>query len=178
MRVPAGTRPRPIAFILVSALLVASGVVFARSAEFQGEAGDGARGAAPHAAAVQTEQRARQVEAETARLHAQVERSARRFLKPFFRYEVGDIDAGVRRELRATATPQFAAALLAVPPRPPAGAGFPPRARPQELEVTFASAGAFSAFVDGTARRGGVVKEFSFEFEYLRGHWRASGVTE
>ena len=39
--------------------------------------------------------------------------------RAFFRYEVGELGPGVRRELRATATPGFAAELLGDPPRAP-----------------------------------------------------------
>lgn len=164
-------KPHPVAFALVSALLVLSAVVSSRSGpgpETAGEPDLGATGVPAHVA--------QRVVSETARLHTQVELAARRFLVPFFRYEVGDIDVRVRRELHATATPEFAAALLAIPPRARAG-GFPPRARLQSLEVNFSPAGAFHAFVDGAALRGRAPEDFSFEFEYSPDGWRASGVT-
>lgn len=167
-------RPRPAVFVLVSIVLVASGIAFSRSELDRPNESEGqreSRGAAPT-------QLDRRVAAETAQLHTQVELATRRFLPPFFRYEVGDIDAQVRRALRATATPAFAAALLATPPRPPPGRGFPPKARLQSLAVNFARGAAFHAFADGSALRGAVPERFSFEFEYGQGGWRASGVTE
>jgi hypothetical protein len=166
-------RPRPVLFILVSILLVASGVVFSRfgsSPEAEsGRAGDASRAEVTEAG---------RVALETARLRAQVEQAARHFMPPYFRYEVGDIDARVRRELRATATPEFAAALLAVPPRAPAGGEFPLPARAQGFEINFSQSTAFHAFVDVAARRGAVAERLSFEFEYGDRGWRASGVTE
>jgi hypothetical protein len=167
-------RPRPALFIAVSLLLVASGIAFSRS-EFgrqdaQGE-GTGSGGVGPV-------QAARRVATETAQLHAQLELAARRFLPFFFRYEVGDIDAEVRRGLHATATPEFAAALLEAPPRPPSGRDFPPTARLRSLSVDLAETAAFRAFVNGSALRGGIPETFSFEFQYGQGRWRASGVTE
>jgi hypothetical protein len=161
-------KPRPVAFVLVSILLVASGVVFSRL------------GSSPEAvvatAPVEISSTGR-VALETARLRSRVDQAARRFVPAFLRYEVGDIDAGVRRTLRATATAEFAASLLAVPPRPPAG-GFPPRARLQRLAVKFWPNAAFHAYVEGTALRGGAPEAFSLEFEYGEAGWRASGVTE
>lgn len=165
-------KPKPVVFVLVSILLVASGVVFSRlGSSPEAEAGGAGDGAPVEVA------EAGRVALETARLRAQVEQSARRFVPAFLRYEVGDIDAGVRRTLRATATAEFAADLLAVPPRPPAG-GFPPRARLQRLAVRISPNSAFHAFVEGTALRGGAPEAFSLEFEYGEGGWRASGVTE
>ena len=166
-------RPHPVAFVAVSVLLVLSGIVLSRSGGPTEEAG----GEAPLVAGP-SPQVARRVAGETGRLHAQVELAARRFLIPYSRFEVGDIDARVRRELRATATPEFAAALLAVPPRPSAGSDFPPPARAQSFEINLSQSTAFHAFVDISARRGVVPEHLSFEFEYEDGGWRASGVTE
>lgn len=165
-------KPKPVVFVLVSILLVASGIVFSRlgpSSEAETEsAGGPARVEAAEAG---------RVALETARLRARVDHAARRFVPAFLRYEVGEIDAGVRRTLRATATAEFAADLLAVPPRPPAG-GFPPRAHLQRLAVRLSPNAAFHAFVEGTALRGDVPEAFSLEFEYEEGLWLASGVTE
>lgn len=167
-------RPHPVVFVLVSIVLVASGVALSRSEFSQRADSEGQR----ESLGVRPAHLARRVAVETTRLHAQVELAARRFLTPFLRYEVGDVDARVRRELHATATPEFAAALLAIPPRPPTRGGFPPRARLQSLAVNFAEDAAFRAFVDGSALRGVTPERFSFEFEYGQGGWRASGVTE
>lgn len=169
---PRESKPRPVVFFAVSLLLVASGVAFSRS-EFSPRADGEGQPVEPTPS-----QLARRVATETARLHAQVELAAKRFLPAFFRYEVGDIDARVRRELHATATPEFAAALLAIPPRPPRRGGFPLPARLQSLTVNFAEGAAFNAFVDGVALRGATPQRLSFEFEYSQGRWRASGVTE
>lgn len=165
-------RSHPAAFVAVSVLLVLSGIFFSRS-ELGGEAGR-----EPPFDAGPTAQVAQRVAGETARLHAQVELAARRFLAPYFRYEVGDIDARVRRELRATATPEFATALLAVPPRAPAGGEFPPLAQAQSFAINLSQSTAFHAFVDIAARRAAAPEHLSFEFEYDDGGWRASGVTE
>lgn len=164
-------RPRPIVFIAVSALLVLSGIVFSRS-ESGGEVEEGSGRLAESPTLV-----AQRVEAETARLNAEVERSAERFLTAFLRYEVGDIDSDVRRELRATSTAELGAALLATPPHLPPGGGYPARARLQGLEVAFAD-GAFSAFVDATAVRGEGPERLSFEFEFVEGEWLAGGFTQ
>jgi hypothetical protein len=165
-------RPKPVLFALVAILLVASAVVFSRS----GPSPEAESESAGDAARIEVAEAGR-VALETARLRAQVEQAARRFVPAFLRYEVGDIDAGVRRTLRATATAEFAADLLAVPPRPPA-AGFPPRARLRRLAVKLSPSAAFHAFVEGSALRGGARETFSFEFEYGESGWRASGVTE
>src|SRR6476646_5135579 len=104
-------KPKPVVFVLVSILLVASGIVFSRlgsSPEAETESAGGP-------ARVEVAEAGR-VALETTRLRAHVDRAARRFVPAFLRYEVGDIDAGVRRILRATATAEFAADLLAVPP--------------------------------------------------------------
>jgi hypothetical protein len=165
-------KPKPVVFVLVSILLVASGIVFSHLGSSPQAETEGVVGTAP----VEVAETGR-VTLETARLRSRVDQAARRFVPAFLRYEVGDIDAGVRRALRATATAEFAASLLAVPPRPPAG-GFPPRARLQRLVVKFSPSAAFNAFVEGTAVRGGAAENFSFEFEYGEGAWLASGVTE
>jgi hypothetical protein len=167
-----GAKPRPVVFVLVSILLIASGVVFSHlgsrvEAEPEG-AGAGAR--------IEVADTGR-AELEIARLRSRIEQAASRFVPAFLRYQVGDIDAGVRRVLRATATADFTADLLAVPPRPPRG-GFPPPARLRGLAVRFSPDDAFHAFVEGTALRGGAPEVFSVEFEYAEGGWRASGVTE
>ena len=175
-------KPKPLVFVLVSILLVASGVVFSHlgsSPEVEPEgAAATAGGAAGRGATAGVEvAETGRVALEVARLRSRVEQVARRFVPAFLRYQVGDMDAGVRRALRATATADFAADLLAVPPRPPAG-GFPPRAILQRLAVKFSSNDAFHAFVEGVALRKGAREAFSIEFEYGEGVWRASGVTE
>ena len=175
-------KPKPVVFVLVSILLVASGVVFSHlgsSPEVEPEgavatAGTGTAGGGR--AGVEVAETGR-VALEIARLRSRVEQAARRFVPAFLRYQVGDMDAGVREALRVTATADFAADLLAVPPRPPPG-GFPPRARRQSLAVKFSPNDAFHAFVKGVALRSGAPEAFSLEFEYGEGSWRASGVTE
>lgn len=53
---------------------------------------------------------------------------ARRFFAAYSLYEVGRLDAAVRRELLATAAPDFAEQLLGAPPCVPAGGARPRRA--------------------------------------------------
>lgn len=53
---------------------------------------------------------------------------ARRFFAAYSLYEIGRLDASVRRELTATADADLAAELLAEPPRLPPGGKRPPRA--------------------------------------------------
>lgn len=98
---------------------------------------------------------------------------ARDFLGAFLRYEVGDLDGWVRARLRATAWPEFAAELLATPPRrPPRGA---PGARLGDFEVMVVSALPPRVVISGSAERGGLPEEFSFVFEARNGEWRAAG---
>lgn len=164
-------KPKPVVFVLVSILLVASGVVFSHLGSSP-EAEPEGTGATAGVEAADAERAALEI----ARLRSEVEAAARRFVPAFLRYQVGDIGAGVRQTLRVTATADFAADLLAVPPRPPAG-GFPPPARLQRLAVRFSPNDAFHAFVKGVVLRSGAPAAFSLEFEYGEGGWRASGVT-
>ena len=102
--------------------------------------------------------------------------AARRFLSAFFHYEVGELGAGVRRALRSTATPGFAAELLDAPPRRPPRS--PPAAVPGQLAIAAVSVLPPRALVSGSARRGGRSEQFSFLFEARRGAWLASGAGE
>jgi len=102
--------------------------------------------------------------------------TARRFLAAFFRYEVGELEPGVRRALRATATPDFATELLgALPHRPPRS---PAAAVPGRLEMAVVSFSPPRVLVSGSARRGGRAEQFSFVFEAVEGVWLASGPGE
>ena len=109
-------------------------------------------------------------------LRATLGGEARRFLSAFFRYEVGELGPGVRRTLRANATPGFAAELLSVPPRRPPSA--PAAALPGQLAIAVASLSPPRAVVSGTARRGSEAEDFSFVFEAVDGAWLASGPGE
>ena len=102
--------------------------------------------------------------------------AAGRFLTAFFRYEVGELGPTVRRALRASATPGFAAELLASPPRRPPGA--PAAVLPGHLAIAVASIDPPRALVSGSARRGDQSEQFSFLFEPRRGTWLASGAGE
>ena len=166
---------RPALFLTASAAIVAAGLLFALAAPApppapQAPAGQ-AVGASPPLAAPSP----RVLAARTALLRGEVRAAARRFLAAFLRYEVGDLGPGVKAALRATATPAFAARLLARPPRAPAPGRFPPRARLGRVEVAFVSLVPPRAIAGGAAQRGGEPEQFSFLFE-LRGRaWLASG---
>lgn len=111
-----------------------------------------------------------------AALRATLGRVADRFLAAFFRYEVGELGARVRQELRATATPGFASELLRTPPRPPPHKL--PAALPGRLAIGVASIEPPRALISGSASRGGATEQFSFLFEARHGAWLASGPGE
>jgi hypothetical protein len=110
-------------------------------------------------------------------LRREVKRSARRFLSAFFRYEVGETAPSVRRALRASATPRFAAGLLTAAPRAPGGE-FPPPARLGRIEIAFVSVLPPRAVISGVAHRRGGSEWFSFLFEHRGGAWLADGAGE
>jgi hypothetical protein len=102
---------------------------------------------------------------------------ARGFLGAFFRYELGDLSAPVRRRLRQRATAGFAQTLLTAPPRPTAAGASPAPARLASLEITFlGTASPPSALVQGTAIRGGRAEPLSFRFERGTRGWLAAGI--
>jgi hypothetical protein len=109
-------------------------------------------------------------------LRAAVDRAALRFLAAFFHYEVGELGPGVRRALRAAATPGFVAELLSAPPRGP------PRRAPAavlgRLSIAVVSVAPPRALISGFARRGHRPEPFSFLFEARDGAWLASGAGE
>jgi hypothetical protein len=113
----------------------------------------------------------------TAQVRAALEPSARRFLRTFLRYEVGDSNQALTRSLRATATPAFAAELLRRPPRseqrlPPA------RANLGSLSLIFVSAQPPLVSVSATARRATGPEQLSFVFARHHGRWLASAPGE
>lgn len=108
------------------------------------------------------------------RLRLEITRSARRFLGAFFRYEVGDLDGGVRQALSATSTARFFRDLLARHPRP-TGSVFPPPARLKRLDVAFLPVSPPRAIVSGFAVRAHAPEEFAFLFELDGSTWLASG---
>lgn len=103
-----------------------------------------------------------------------VEAAARRFLAAFLPYEVGGLDGGLARRLRASATERFAAQLLAAPPRPRAGA-MPPRARLAGLAVSLEGSGVLA---EGSLRRGGELESFTLRLERSGGRWLVAGAVE
>jgi hypothetical protein len=108
------------------------------------------------------------------RLLVSVKPPARRFLRAFFRYEIGDIDSGVARALRTFATPGFARQLLATPPRRSPSGPLRLPARLAALEVGVVAPDASRVVVSGEARRGPASEQFSFVFVRAAGGWLAS----
>lgn len=102
-------------------------------------------------------------------------RTVRAFLRAFLRYEVGEVDAAVRRGLRESATEEFASQLLGAPPRVPAGV---PRAHlvVGEMEFVPLDEAARRAQINGTLERAGRREAFSFTVEHFPGGWLVSGV--
>src|SRR5262249_39104580 len=109
------------------------------------------------------------------RLLAELHPQARRFLRAFLRYEVGDTASDVKRELIAGATSRFSRRLLRLPPRSVARGSFPPLARLGHLGTTFVSAAANRVLVSGVAYRGRAREQLSFLFVRAGSHWLASG---
>ena len=161
-------------FLAASALIAGAGLLFTLAAP-DSPPSPAPAGHAIVAASGFAAPSPRLLAARSVRLRGRVRAAAYRFLAAFGRYEVGDLDPGVRAALRATATPAVAAALLARPPRAPAPGAFPPRARLGRVEVAFVSVAPPRAIVSGEARRGGVPAQFSFLFEPRGGRWLASG---
>jgi hypothetical protein len=113
----------------------------------------------------------------TAQVRAALEPSARRFLRAFLRYEVGDSNQALTRSLRATATPAFAVKLLRRPPRP-ARRSPPARATVGPLSLIFVSAQPPLVSVSATARRATGPEQLSFVFTRRHGRWLASAPGE
>ncbi|HWB69675.1 MAG TPA: hypothetical protein VG518_06830 [Solirubrobacterales bacterium] len=160
-------KPHPVAFALVSLLLVASGVLFSRLAG--GGEGEAAAPAPPSPKA----QLVHEVALESTRVSAEVETAARRFFAAYLRYEVGMMSAGVREGISRGAEPALAATLLLHTPRAPRGGAFPPVAVLGDVEVSLKSGE--RAIVEGSAMRGRMPERFSFEFRRVGGAWLASG---
>lgn len=117
---------------------------------------------------------AARIAARVGRALASAKPPARRFLRAFFRYEVGDVGPRVAAELRASATPRFARQLLDSPPRSsPSGPSTLP-ARLEALEVAVVTSDASRVVVSGEARRGPASEQFSFVFVHVAGGWLAS----
>lgn len=169
-------RGRLVLFAAVSAAILASAFLF--RAGHQGPVGTGSTAEESSASYAFTPRPS--TTALLARLHEQrleVEGSARRFLAAFFRYEVGETGAAVRRALSATSTHGFYRRLLQQPVAPVA-AGFPARASLERLKVSFVSSTASRALVTGTARRASLPEEFSFVFSRSPTGWLASAPGE
>lgn len=110
-------------------------------------------------------------------LKREVRSAAHGFLAAFLRYEVGDLEPAVRRALRASATPSFAALMLARPPTPPPP-GIDPLARVGPIAVAFASLLPPRAVVSAMADRGANTERLSFVFERRGSLWLAAGPGE
>ncbi len=162
-------------FVVASVAILAAALLFALTAPDppppSRALGGGAVGAVSGFAAPSP----RLLAARSALLRDRLRATARRFLAAFGRYEVGERGSGLARALRATATPGFAARLLAAPPRAPAAGRYPPRARLGRVEVSFVALSPPRAIVSGEARRGDAPAQFSFLFELRGRRWLASG---
>lgn len=128
----------------------------------------------PAATAPPLPRAARRIERRAARSEAALHRAARPFLAAFLRYEAGRGGAALAATLRASATPGFAARLLAAPPRT-TGPGHRPSARLGAPRITFLSARADRALVRASAARPGGAEQLSFVFARRGGRWLASG---
>jgi hypothetical protein len=103
--------------------------------------------------------------------------NARRFLAAFLDYEVGKRDPAIARELRATATPVFAAELLGAPARrSPTGSSATAKLGP--LALARVSSDPPLAVVSATAERPTGPEQLSFVFELTDGRWLASAPGE
>ena len=119
---------------------------------------------------------AKEAIAHVRRLSEGLRPSARRFLRAFFRYEVGEMESGVASALRETTTSDFGRELLRLAPRPPTTGLFPLPARLDKLKVLFISPRADRAVVNGEALRVSSGERFSFVFVLSpTGAWLASG---
>lgn len=116
------------------------------------------------------------------RIEAEAEPVARRFFAAFSRYELGELDRRIERELRATSTADFADELIGVPPRLPAGAELPARGElserldfvagesdPARREVLAAE---LVSYVDRDGERSPIAIEMTLE----RGRWLVAGI--
>jgi hypothetical protein len=117
---------------------------------------------------------AKRITARLQRSLASVRPPARRFLRAFLRYEVGEAGPRVAAALRVSATPRFARQLLVAPPRPSPSGPMQLPARLGSLEVSVLSPDASRVLVSGEARRGPSSEQFSFVFVRATGGWLAS----
>jgi hypothetical protein len=162
---------RHLLFGVVSLVLLAAAFAVGSDGGGSSSSSDSARAGG---AAVAVPSAAARITARVGRVLALVKPPARRFLRAFFHYEVGDVGPRVAAELRATATPRFARQLLAAPPRPPTSGPSQLPARLEALEVTVVTADASRVVVSGEARRGPASEQFSFVFVRAAGSWLAS----
>ncbi|MGI8727338.1 MAG: hypothetical protein ACR2K6_06620 [Solirubrobacterales bacterium] len=90
----------------------------------------------------------------------------REFLDAFLRYEVGELDDGVRRALRRTTTTEFAGELLSSPPRAVGTSPVAPRGRllARTLEVRLGEE-AGTGVLSGVVVRAGKRETVSFIIE-------------
>lgn len=163
---------RMVLFVFVSAALLSSALVFARSGS---ESAPPASERAVSSPSIDVPAWARRTQLRVLALTTQLRESARRFLTVFARYEVGRLSSDAKLALRETTTAHFAAQLLEAPPVASPSTELFGRARIARLDVRFVSADAHRALVSGDLRRGARPEEFSFLFVRRAGAWLASG---
>ena len=107
---------------------------------------------------------------------------ARRFFAAYSLYEIGKSSGAVRRNLTATAAPDFAEELLSAPPRVPAGAGRPSRAQLGRLQLVPGAQEAPQAELTsielvGEVKRAGQGSELlAISLELDRNRWSVTGL--
>jgi len=111
---------------------------------------------------------------------AAAEPVARRFFSVFARYELGNLDARIEAELRATATPAFFRALIAAPPRLPVAAGRPARAKLGALlfvaDEIAAGGQPRAAELVGSLERAGQRSPIAIRLVEGQAGWRVAGI--
>jgi hypothetical protein len=178
--VPQGDPGRPILFGLVVLALVASALVLALGTRRPVPAPSSAPSVRPAASGLIAPRptSGAPAPAEPSRPRSPAATTARRFLPAYLRYEVGDLARPVARALRASATPQFAAALLGAPPRPIGGGPLPGPARLRRFRVRVAAGAPGWGELSGTAERGGHIERLTFVLERRGTSWLVTGVGE
>jgi len=114
-----------------------------------------------------------------AKLGAEAMPGARRFLRAFAAYEVGEAGSEERAILRETASPELVEELLSSPPRVPLGAAAPEAARLGKVEFVpgkVERGRVVSAELVGELRRGGGVEPIAIELGLSAGEWLVLGL--
>jgi hypothetical protein len=107
---------------------------------------------------------------------AQILRTARRFTGAFAQYEVDRLPADVRRTIRSTATPSFAATLLSAPPSVPQGVRRPAVARVRSVALADRPRGGRAAVAVELAVGSGEVSALTELLSRSGREWRVSGL--